>query len=291
MGWLTLGLTLPTHRLFLHHGDPRPVHLHIEDRNRFTDHHRQIQLHGTLDLLLLACGDMLPDKLRRPFHAFGGHLQIGEQFHLLASLVKGRRLAHERLHAPHSGREFRILNVQLDVGGKLAIMTAGAQVVGTRHFRVAYGGKDWLSTQFLVASLVAASARNGPLTGWRGWKLQQFREGCGARLMHGRAYGHLQGFQVQTPRLAERAEDHIQQSVYFARDFLLDRFGRFFSRAESVVSSSGRKAQICSLTSNSCSPNSRKRRHSETSRCALAKPAGEENVSVTVLPFTLRVSR
>ena len=39
---------------------------------------------------------------------------------------------------------------------------------------------------------------------------------------------------------------------------------------------------FCSL---SCSPDSRKRWRWATSRCALAKLAGEENVSVTVLPF------
>jgi hypothetical protein len=109
--------------------------------------------------------------------------------------------------------------------------------------------------------------------------------------MQGRTDRHLQGFQIQTPRLAAGAEGYAQQLVYFARDFVLDRFRRFFSWADGEVSSTGRNSQICSLTSNSCSPSSRKRWHSATSRRALAKLAGEENVSVTVLPFTLRVSR
>src|SRR5260370_18876447 len=113
--------------------------------------YRQIQLHGTLDLLLLACGDMLPDNLRCPFHAFGGYLQIGEQFHPLASMVKSRRLAHQRLHPPHSRRGFRILNVQFDVGGELAVMTVGAQVVGTPHFPAAYASHERLDTHFLLS--------------------------------------------------------------------------------------------------------------------------------------------
>jgi hypothetical protein len=92
-------------------------------------------------------------------------------------------------------------------------------------------------------------------------------------------------------RLAMSVEDDAQQLVYFARDYLPDRFGRFFSWAEGAGGSAGRNAQICSLTSNRCSPNSRNRWHSATSRWALAKLAGEENVSVTVLPFTLRVRR
>jgi hypothetical protein len=52
--------------------------LHIQDRNRFAHHHRQIQLHGPLDLLLLAGGDILSDGFGRPLHGLRGHLQIGE---------------------------------------------------------------------------------------------------------------------------------------------------------------------------------------------------------------------
>jgi hypothetical protein len=69
--------------------------------------------------------------------------------------------------------------------------------------------------------------------------------------MHGRAHSHFNGFQIQTPRFAAILEDDAQQLVYFARDFLLDRFGGFFSWADGGVSSTGRNLQICSLTSNS----------------------------------------
>ena len=103
MGRLAFRLALPAHRLFLHHRHSRPIHLHIQDRNGFAHDDRQIQLHGPLDLLLLACGDILSDGFRRPLHGFGGHLQIGEQFHLLASVIEGRLLAHHRLHAAHPG--------------------------------------------------------------------------------------------------------------------------------------------------------------------------------------------
>jgi hypothetical protein len=69
--------------------------------------------------------------------------------------------------------------------------------------------------------------------------------------MHGRAHRHLDGFQIEMSRFAAGAEDDAQQLLYFARDFLLDRFSRFFSWADGEVSSTGRNAQICSLTSNS----------------------------------------
>jgi len=70
-------------------------------------------------------------------------------------------------------------------------------------------------------------------------------------LMHGRAHQHLDGFQIQAARFAQAGEDGAQQLLYFPRDFLVDRFGRFFSWAEGTASSTGRTAQICSLTSNS----------------------------------------
>ena len=98
---------------------------------------------------------------------------------------------------------------------------------------------------------MAASTRQGPLVGSRRRELQQFAQrGCSG-LVHGRAHRHLDGFQIQMPRLAAAAEDDAQELVYFARDFLLDRFGRFFSWADGEFSSTGRSWQICSLTSNS----------------------------------------
>jgi len=109
--------------------------------------------------------------------------------------------------------------------------------------------------------------------------------------MHDRAHRRLDGFQIETARLATVIEDHAQQLIYFARDFLADRFGRCFSWADSGGSSTGRNRQISSLTSSNWPPSSRNRWYSATSLCALANAAGEEKVSVTVLPSTFRVNR
>jgi hypothetical protein len=109
--------------------------------------------------------------------------------------------------------------------------------------------------------------------------------------MHGGTDRCFDTLQVESAGRFTIAENDTKQLLYFAGDFFLDRFDRFFSWSDGAVSVTGRSPQICSLTSNSCSPSSRKRWHSATSRCALAKLAGEENVSVTVFPFTLRVSR
>jgi hypothetical protein len=126
MGGLTFHLALPVHRLFLYHRYARPIHLHIEDGDRFAHDHRQIQLHGPMHLLSLARGDILPNRLRRSLHGFGGHIQIGELFHLLASVVEGRLLADHCLHPAHSRRGLRVFDIQFDIGGKLALVTVRA---------------------------------------------------------------------------------------------------------------------------------------------------------------------
>src|ERR1700683_1545905 len=101
----------------------------------------------------------------------------------------------------------------------------------------------------------------------------------------------LDTLQIEAASRFAVAENHAQQLPYFAGDFLLDRFGRFFSWADGAVSVTGRSWQSCSFTAINCSTSSRNRWHSAISRRALARLAGEENISVTVFPFTLRVNR
>lgn len=55
--------------------------------------------------------------------------------------------------------------------------------------------------------------------------------------MHGGAHRHFDGLQIQASVAPPLAEDHTQQLVYFARDFLADCFSRFFSSGESVSGS------------------------------------------------------
>lgn len=53
---------------------------------------------------------------------------------------------------------------------------------------------------------------------------------CGSpRLVHGGAYRHLDRFEVPLPGFSTVLKDDTEQPVYFAFDFLPDRFRRFFS--------------------------------------------------------------
>jgi hypothetical protein len=178
-------LTLTAHRFFLHHRYSGGVHFHIQNRDRLAHHDRQIQLLGPLNLLSRARADILSNGFCRSLHGFGSHLQIGQQFHLLATPIEGGVLAHHCLHAAHPRGELRVLDIQFDIRRKLAVMAVRAQVVGSRHLHLAYGGEDRLGAQFLVTSMVAASASQGALAGRWGWKLQQLGQGCGPGLMHG----------------------------------------------------------------------------------------------------------
>ena len=118
----------------------------MQNRNCFSHHHGQIQLHGSLDFLLLARGDIFSNGLRCALYGFGGHLQIGKQFHLLLPMFKRSLLAHHGLHAADSRRGLGVFDVQFDVGGELTDMAVRAQVVGARYFYGAHGGQNRLGT-------------------------------------------------------------------------------------------------------------------------------------------------
>jgi hypothetical protein len=87
------------------------------------------------------------------------------------------------------------------------------------------------------------------VVGARGGELQQLGQHSRSGVVHGRAYDHLHGLHLATPSLAKATTENAQQLVYFARDFLLDCFIRFFSSGESTSGSDGRIWQICALIS------------------------------------------
>jgi hypothetical protein len=70
--------------------------------------------------------------------------------------------------------------------------------------------------------------------------------------MHGRADNCFDCFEVEAAGLAAILKDRVQQPVYFESDFLLDRFRSFFSWGCGAASSTGRRWQICVLTSTNC---------------------------------------
>ena len=75
---------------------------------------------------MVAGGDILSNRFRGALHGLGGHLQIGQEFQLLTSLIERRLLANDCLHAAHSRRELRVSDVQFAIGGELSAMAVRA---------------------------------------------------------------------------------------------------------------------------------------------------------------------
>jgi len=172
MRGLPVALALPTHSLFLHHGDSGSIHLHIQDGNRLAADDGQIQLQGFLDLGLLALGDIASDGLGYTFHGFGGHLQASQQSHVLAAVIEWGLLAYQSMHATHSGRKFGVLDVQFDIHRKLADVTLGAQVVRAREANRTDDRQKGFRANFLVLGMMATGARQLTLIA-RSFELQQ----------------------------------------------------------------------------------------------------------------------
>ena len=158
MGRLTVGLALPAHSLFLYHRHPRRVHFHIQDGNRGSHHHREIQLYGALDLLLLALGDVSSEGLRGALHCLRGHVQAGQEFHLLAAVIEGRVGTHSRQHASHAGRQRRALHVPFGIRGKLPFVTVGTQIIRALQFHLSDRGENPLAAQLHIVGRMTARA-------------------------------------------------------------------------------------------------------------------------------------
>ena len=96
-------------------------------------------------------------------------------------------------------------------------------------------------------ALCRMAARAESLARFRGSSRQQTPEDFRTGAMHRAANQHLDRFQIDLARFAATSEHYLEQGAYFLGDFLLNRFGRFFSCGVKV-SSSGRKRHSCSFT-------------------------------------------
>jgi hypothetical protein len=184
--------------------------LDIKNRDGFTEDYRQIELYGAIDLLLLAPGDISADGFGYTFNGLGGDLQASEQFHLLATVIERAVLSHQRLHAPHAGREIGVLDIQFLVGGELALVAIWTQIPGPPDFHRAQSGQQAARAQFAVTRLATAGTRKAALLfGWFA-KVQQPGEGGGTGVMQSGAESHLHRFQICLSGLLALGEDASQ---------------------------------------------------------------------------------
>jgi hypothetical protein len=107
--------------------------------------------------------------------------------------------------------------------------------------------------------------------------------------MQGGAHRHLHRFEVQTLAVTPLAENHLEQTIYFLGHFPVERLGRFFLLAEHRFALHG--AQPTNFLIHLHQPPSQRLKPVELAHLALRKAAGLEEVSESVLPHSLRVSR
>src|SRR5664279_3389662 len=103
--------------------------------------------------------------------------------------------------------------------------------------------------------------------------------------MHALADEHLDRLQVDASVLAAVGQDLPGETSYFAGDFLLDGFQRFFPCTDCRSGSEGRIWHICALTSRNSLCRAWYLRNSSISRSALRTATGWGRDSVTVFPW------
>jgi hypothetical protein len=165
----------------------------------------------------------------------------------MASLLKAGLGADGGHHATHAGRELRALDVQLPVARALALLAMRTDKVAPLELDQPQHGQQLARTGVVIVRPMSTATERGARLG-RGFR-QQTAEDGGAGTGHRSAHQCFDGFQIDSFGLADTAADDLQQAAYFLGDFVLDRFGRLFSCGVRV-SCTGRRRQICSLTSN-----------------------------------------
>ena len=110
----------------------------------------------------------------------------------------------------------------------LSFRAMGTQVVGTPDLDGTDYRKKRLGAQFLETRRVTARTGHFQVFGIRRFELQQLRQGPGPSPMHHGTDHSLDTLQIELAGCLAVAENDAQQLIYFAGDFLLDRFSRFF---------------------------------------------------------------
>jgi len=241
------------------------------------------------DFLLVPLGDLCTNGFGGTFDSFGGDLQAGEYLHRFASCGEWHLAAHHGFHAPYAGRGFQTGDTQFQVDRALARRAMDAEVIRASESDRPHHGQQGLRTEFLVVRRMAARTRKRSVVLIRGIVLQQLGQRSRPSLVHGGADGSFDGFQVKAA-LAAILKDDVQQSVYFAGNFLADGLRRFFPWAVDSVCPMGRNRQIFRLTSTNSPVKVWNLRNSAISLSALRTAAREGRFCVTVLPSIFWVS-
>ena len=132
-------------------------------------------------------------------------------------------------------------NAQFDVDGTLPLGAIRAKIVRAPELNWPHHGKESFAAQLLVVRQVATRASDRPVVRIRRFELQQLRQSGGSGMVHGGTNRGLDCFQIDLPGGLTVPENDVEELTYFAGDFLLDRFGSFFSCRVWTCLSTGRR--------------------------------------------------
>jgi hypothetical protein len=93
---------------------------------------------------LLTPFDILADRFGGALDRLAGDGQAGEELQLFAPLIEGSFVADRRHHPAHARREFRVLDVEIDIHWKLALVAKLTPVVGAETLGGTHGGQHRL---------------------------------------------------------------------------------------------------------------------------------------------------
>ena len=130
----------------------------------------------------------------------------------------------------------------------LSLGAMSAVIVGTPDLDGADYRKKGLGAKFLEPCDMTAPTRYGQVICIRWFELQQVRQHSGSGMKQSGTNRRLVTLQIQSDGRLAISENDAKQLLYFAGDFLEDRFRRFFSCADGAACSTGRKRQIFRLT-------------------------------------------
>jgi hypothetical protein len=166
-----------------------------------------MQLHGAIHFPLLAPSNVFANGFGGALYRFGGDFQTGQQRHLPTSVIKGGLASHGGKHAPHSGREILLVDIQVQVGWELAVVAVWAEVVRAHQFDLAEHRENPSPAHLSIARFLTTLTGNQALV--RTWLgvAQQLAERRRSGVMQGGAHSHLQGFQIGVSGFASFGEE------------------------------------------------------------------------------------
>ena len=107
-------------------------------------------------------------------------------------------------------------HIQLDVAGKLSVMTVIAEIVRAGQLHRAERGENVSRTHLPVARLLSAGTSQEPVFRVRWIVPQQLIQGGRSGAQHRAAERRFEGFQIDPATVASAAQEPVDKLIYFA---------------------------------------------------------------------------